>query len=50
MYCERYISVKGQEIGEKNPYPVCIIPFPLPKHHFIMLGKNEKYFVDKIFD
>ena len=36
-------------MGEIIPFPVWIIPFPVLKNDFELLGSNEKHFVKGVF-
>ena len=41
--------IRGPEVGEIIKFPVWIIPFPVLKINFELLGMNEKHFVKEVF-
>jgi len=41
--------IGGQEVEEIIPFPVWIIPFPVFKTSFGLIGKSKKHFVKETF-
>ena len=41
--------IGSQKVGEKIPFPVWIIPFPIFKTSFELVDKIDKHFVKEVF-
>ena len=48
-FCKRSFKIEGQEVEEIIPFPVWIIPFPVFKTIFRILGSNDKSFEEFFF-
>ena len=42
--------IRGLEVREIIPFPVWMIPFPVSKIYFKLLGSKEKHSVKEVFD
>ena len=43
-FCKRSILIRDLEVGHIISFPVWIIPFPVLKINYEILGENERHF------